>query len=386
MPPRSPGKYPAAGARPPIQPRQLQSTQLVRRPTPFDRRRVRRWRSLRVPLRILTLLAIATVLVLAHSLLIPLVLAAFIALGLNPIVAGLHRLYVPRPLGALLVMVLLAAILVGTAIGVSAPAAKWIREAPSIVHDASYKLRRMTRPLTRVSHAASESLAGVSGQAAAKAETSATAGFSFGNIARAAPAIVVAVLTVALLVFFFLSYGRDVAAHVVTAMPGFGYRRIALRLIRGIQVEFSRYLLTVTVINCCLGVLTAAIMWGLGVPNPLLWGGLATLLNFMPYVGAVTNTLLLVLVGLLNFPTPLQALAPAACFAGLAALEGNVITPMIMGTRMRLSPLAILVWLLIWAWMWGIPGALLAVPMLTCLKLITEWLPGWQWFAKMVER
>src|SRR6185312_10429880 len=104
----------------------------------------------RVPLRILTLLAIATVLVLAHSLLIPLVLAAFIALGLNPIVAGLHRLYVPRPLGALLVMVLLAAILVGAAVGVSAPAAKWIREAPSIVHDATYKLRRMTRPLTRV--------------------------------------------------------------------------------------------------------------------------------------------------------------------------------------------------------------------------------------------
>ena len=387
MPPsRSSGKYEPAGVRTSMQPRQLQSTQLVRRPTPFDRRRVRRWRSLRVPLRILTLLAIATVLVLAQSLLIPLVLAAFIALGLNPIVAGLHRLYVPRPLGALLVMVLLAAILAGTAVGVSAPAAKWIREAPRIVHDASYKLRRMTRPLTKVSHAASESLAGVSGQPAAKAATSAAAGFSFDDIARAAPGIVVAVLTVALLVFFFLSYGRDVAAHLVTAMPGFGYRRIALRLIRGIQAEFSRYLLTVTVINCCLGLLTAGIMWGLGVPNPLLWGGLATLLNFMPYVGAVTNTLLLVLVGLLNFPTPLQALAPAACFAVLAALEGNVITPMIMGTRMRLSPLAILVWLLIWAWMWGIPGALLAVPMLNCLKLITEWLPGWQWFAKMVER
>jgi predicted PurR-regulated permease PerM len=364
----------------------LQSTQPARRPTPFDRRRVRRLRSLRLPLRILMLLAIATVLVLAHSLLIPLVLAAFIALGLNPIVAGLHRLYVPRPLGALLVMVLLAAVLAGTAVGASAPAAKWIREAPSIVHDASYKLRRMTRPIAKVSKAASESLAGVSGQSAPRTPPPKPSGFSFGNIAEAAPGIVVAVLTVALLVFFFLSYGRDVAAHVVTAMPGFGYRRIALRLIRGIQLEFSRYLLTVTVINCCLGLLTAAIMWALDVPNPLLWGGLATLLNFMPYVGAVTNTLLLVVVGLLNFPTPLEALAPAACFAVLAALEGNVITPMIMGTRMRLSPLAILVWLLIWAWMWGIPGALLAVPMLTCLKLITEWLPGWQWFARMVER
>jgi predicted PurR-regulated permease PerM len=96
--------------------------------------------------------------------------------------------------------------------------------------------------------------------------------------------------------------------------------------------------------------------------------------------------LLLLVVGLVNFHTPLQALAPAACFALLAAVEGNVITPMIIGNRMRLSPLAILIWLLIWAWMWGITGALLAVPMLTCLKLITEGLPGWQWFARMVGR
>jgi predicted PurR-regulated permease PerM len=386
-PSSSSGKHPAGGGRPPIQPRQLQAAQRRRRNTLLMRRRGRRLRSLRLPLRILMLLAIAATLVLAKSLIIPLVLAAFIALGLNPIVAGLNRLYLPRPVGALLVMVLLAAALAGTAVGVSAPATKWLREAPTILHDASYKLKRMTRPLTKVSHAASESLAGVSGQPTPKATApSSSGGLPLGNLAEAAPGIVVAVLTVALLVFFFLSYGRDVASHLVTAMPGLSYRRIALRLIRGIQAEFSRYLLTVTVINCCLGLVTAAIMWALDVPSPLLWGGLATLLNFMPYVGAVTTTLLLALVGLLNFHSPLQALAPAACFAVLAALEGNVITPMIMGSRMRLSPLAILVWLLIWAWMWGIPGALLAVPMLTCLKLITEWLPGWEWFAKMVER
>ncbi len=358
-----------------------------RRISASERHRERRMRSLRLPLRVLMLLAIAATLVWAQSLLIPLVLAAFIALGLNPIVAWLHRIYVPRPLGSLLVMILLAAVLAGAVIGLSEPAAKWLHEAPGILHDAGRELRRMTRPLTEMGNAASESLASVSGHSATRHAASPAASLlSFDNLAQAAPGIVVAVLTVALLVFFFLSYGRDVAAHLVTAMPGFSYRRIALRLIRGIQDEFSRYLLTVTTINCCLGLLTALILWLLGVPNPMLWGGLATLLNFMPYVGAVGNTLLLLLVGLLNFHSPLQALAPAACFAVLAALEGNVITPMVMGNRMRLSPLAILVWLLIWAWMWGIPGALLAVPMLTCLKLITEWLPGWQWFARMVGR
>lgn len=370
----------------PDRPAHLQSLRSQRRITALGRRRVRRLRSLRLPLLILMLLAIAVTLVLAQSLLIPLVLAGFIALGLNPIVAGLHRLYVPRAAGSLLVMIALAAVLSGSVMALSGPAGEWMKDAPSVLHEVGYKVKRLTRPVTRVSHAATQSLAGMGVSPPSSAPPSTAPGFSFDSLLQSTPRIAVAVLTVALLVFFFLTYGRNVAAHLVTAMPGFSYRRIALRLIRGIQAEFSRFLLTITLINICLGLLTAAILWLLAVPDPLLWGGLVTLLNYMPYVGAVTNTLLLLAVGLLNFHTPLHAIAPAACFAVLAALEGNVVTPMILGRRMRLSPLAILVWLLIWGWMWGIPGALLAVPMLTCLKLITEWLPGWQWFARMVER
>jgi predicted PurR-regulated permease PerM len=379
------GSTDAAGTRS-VPPGRLQTIRPRRHVSALGRRRVRRLRSLRVPLLILMLLAIATTLVLARSLFIPLVLAGFIALGLNPIVAGLHRIYVPRPVGSLLVMVALAAALTGSVIGLSAPATAWLKDAPIAMRDVGYKVKRLTRPITRVSHAASQSLAGIGVVSQPTNRPPPPGGFSVDKLVQSAPSIAVAVLTVALLVFFFLSYGRNVAAHLVTAMPGFSYRRVALGLIRGIQEEFSRYLLTVTLINIALGLITAAILWALNMPDPLLWGGLVTLLNYMPYVGAVTNTLLLLTVGLLNFNDPLHALAPAACFAVLAALEGNVITPMIMGRRMRLSPLAILVWLLIWGWMWGIPGALLAVPMLTCLKLITEWLPGWRWFARMVER
>ncbi|MGH8116497.1 MAG: AI-2E family transporter [Rhodanobacteraceae bacterium] len=353
------------------------------------RRRVRRWRALRMPLRVLMLLAIAAALVLAKTLLIPLVLAAFIALALNPIVGGLHRLRVPRGIGALIVILALSALIAGSVIGLSTPAAQWLHEAPRIMRDAGFKLKEMVAPLTEVSNAASKSLAGMGVGAPPSiknAPGSGFAGISVNDLVHAAPGVVVAVLTVGLLVFFFLGYGREVAAHFVTAMPGFGYRRVALRLVRGIQEEFSRYLLTVTLINIALGLVTAAVLWALKVPDPLLWGGLVTLLNFMPYVGAITNVLLLLVVGLLNFNTPLHALAPAACFAVLAALEGNVVTPMIMGSRMRLSPLAILVWLMVLAWLWGIPGALLAVPMLTCLKVISEWTPGWQWFARLVQR
>jgi predicted PurR-regulated permease PerM len=337
-----------------------------------------------LPLRILMLLAIATMLVVASPLLIPLLLAAFIALGLNPIVARLARLHVPRMLGSILLMLALGAGVAGAVNALSAPAADWIRQAPTLMRDVSYTLHRVTRPITRASDAASKSLAGIGG--ASKAPAGETGGFSFASVLHAAPHVLADIITVALLVFFFLTYGDEMRARLVTASPRFRYRRIAARVVRGIQMEISRYLLTVTVINCCLGGLTALVLWAWKMPDPLLWGGVATLLNFMPYIGAITNTLLLLVVGLLTFHDPAHALLPAASFAGLAMLEGNVVTPVIMGQRLRLSPVAILVWLLVWAWMWGIPGALLAVPLLTCVKLIAEWTPGWEWFAKMVER
>lgn len=344
-------------------------------------------RSLRGPLRVLALLAVAAALVLAKELLIPLVLAAFIALALNPVVVGLVRLRVPRALAAVLLMLGLIAVLVGAISALSGPAAAWFKEAPTAMRDVGYKIRHLTEPLTRVSDAASRSLAGMGvGNKPHTVQVTAPSGFSFDNLMQAAPQILAAALTVVLLVFFFLTYGDRMRNRLATASPTFRYRRIALRVVRGVQVEVSRYLLTVTVINCCLGLASAGILWALHLPDPFLWGGLITVLNFMPYIGAITNTLLLLVVGFLHFPDTLDAVAPAACFAVLAALEGNVITPMIMGHRMRLSPVAILVWLLIWAWLWGIPGALLAVPMLTVLKVITEWMPGWEWFAKMVER
>ena len=363
----------------------LPSLRKPRRPRALERRRARRLRALRLPLLILTFLAIAATLVVARTLFVPLVLAAFVGMGLNPIVAGLRRIYVPRVLGALLIMVGLIVGLSEAAVLLTAPAAEWIREAPQAIHQLAPKIRHMVRPLSAASHAASQSLAGF-GVGSNASPTGAAPNFGVSDLLLLAPRILAEALTVLLLVFFFLTYGDHMRRRLASASPRFAYRRVALRLVRGIQVEISRYLLTVTLINACLGALTAAILWGWRMPDPVLWGCVVALLNFMPYLGAITSTLLLCVVGLLHFNSPVHALLPALCFAGLAALEGNVITPMIMGRRLQLSPVAILIWLLIWGWMWGIPGALLAVPMLTCAKLITERVPGMEWFARMVQR
>lgn len=360
-----------------------------RRPGALERRRARRMRALRLPLLVLMFLAVATTLVVARSLLIPLLLAAFVGMGLNPIIAGLQRVYVPRALGALLVMAVLVA---GVAEAVSlfaSPAMAWIAQAPHAFHQLAPKLKHMLRPLSAATHAASQasqSLVGSAANAPNAPAAATTPAFSAGDVLLATPAILAEIFTVVLLVFFFLTYGDHMLRRLVAASPRFAYRRIALNLVRGIQHEISRYLLTVTVINACLGGLTAVVLWFWKMPDPLLWGCVVALLNYMPYIGAITSTLLLCGVGLLHFNTPAHALLPALCFAVLAALEGNVITPMIMGHRLRLSPLAVLIWLLIWGWMWGIPGVLVAVPMLTCAKLITERVPGMEWFARMVER
>jgi len=172
----------------------------------------------------------------------------------------------------------------------------------------------------------------------------------------------------------------------VEVSPTFAQKRHTVTIVRSIQSEVSSYLLTTMAINFGLGLITAAMLYGYGVPDPLLWGTVAMLFNFVPYVGAITTTVVLCLVGLLHFNDAGTALLPALSFAAITAVEGNVITPMIQGRRMRLSPVAILLWLLIWGWLWGVPGALLAVPMLTSVKLVAGRLRGWEWFALMVGR
>ncbi len=364
----------------------LGATRRKRRPGALARRRARRIRALQLPLLVLVFLAIATLLVLARTLIIPLVLAAFVGMGLNPVVRLLNRIYIPRALGALLVLAAFIALISEAAVLITGPAAEWVQQAPQVLHQLEPKIRHMMRPLNAATHAASQSLIGFGVGAPAPPAASTTPNFGVSDLLLMTPRILAEALTVLLLVFFFLTYGDHLRRRLVAASPRFAYRRIALNLVRGIQHEISRYLLTVTLINSCLGALTAAILWYWQMPDPVLWGAVVALLNFMPYIGAITSTALLCVVGLLQFNLLSHALAPAACFAVLAALEGNVVTPMIMGRRLRLSPVAILLWLLIWGWMWGIPGALLAVPMLTCVKLIAERVPGWEWFAHMVER
>jgi predicted PurR-regulated permease PerM len=134
----------------------------------------------------------------------------------------------------------------------------------------------------------------------------------------------------------------------------------------------STYLGTITLVNIILGLVVALVLWALGMPTPLMWGGIVAVLNYIPYLGPIASALLLSLGGLMTFNHPWYAFLPAACFIGLHLVESNVITPSIVGRRLTINPLLILVALSFWAWVWGTTGALLAVPLLIIIKTVLD--------------
>ncbi|MDE1964143.1 MAG: AI-2E family transporter [Xanthomonadaceae bacterium] len=359
---------------------------------PHNRRRPRvvrgtlgHLRALRFSVGTLLLLAVLYTIVVIKVLLIPLVLAAFLGVALNPIVALGARCHLPRWLSASLLMIALMGGIGAGAAALAQPALGWFHDAPAALRNFVPKLKGITQPLEAASRA-TQSL--VNGQVTVRVQPprQASVAVTAWDVLAAAPKVLAAVLTVELLVFFFLIYGDDLLRRLVEIIPGFHHKRHAVSIVRSIQTEVSHYILITTLINMTLGAVTAFMLWLLHVPDPLLWGSIAMIANFIPYVGAITTTTILLLVGMMNFRELTHALLPALVFASITVVEGNLVTPMILGRRMRVSPVAILIWLLLWGFLWGIPGALLAVPMLTSAKLIAERVRGWRWFALMVQR
>ena len=344
----------------------------------------RHLRAIRILLNAMLLLALMYTVTLTKALLIPLVLAAFIGLALNPLVAAGGRLHLPRWLTASVLMIGLV-VGIGNGIGMLAqPALGWFHGAPTAIRSFIPKFRDMTRPLEAANRATQTLVTGTS-----RTTTAPTPSVSITawDVVSTAPKVLAAILSVLLLVFFFLVYGDTMLRRLVELTPSFAYKRHAVSIVRGFQTEVSRYLLTALLINASLGAITAGMLWLYHVPDALLWGAVAMFANFIPYVGAIFTTGVLAIVSMLYAKNAnLDVFLPALTFAGITIVEGNLITPLIQGRSMRLSPIAILLWLLVWGWLWGIPGALLAVPMLTCTKLICERVRGWEWFALIVSR
>ena len=194
----------------------------------------------------------------------------------------------------------------------------------------------------------------------------------FDLVTSSAPVAIIQVFFAVLLIYFFLSGWTRMRRRTITNRNTFSSAMTTARVIQGMIDMTSTYLATITVINFTLGCLVALVLWLFGMPSPVMWGGLVAILNYIPYLGPIVGAVLLGFGGLMTFADPWYAFAPAAMFIGVHLFEANLVTPLLVGRRLTISPLLILVSLSYWGWVWGAVGALLAVPILIIVKTILD--------------
>jgi predicted PurR-regulated permease PerM len=305
---------------------------------------------------------------------IPLVLACMFNLVLTPVVLALTRISIPPPVGAgLVVLVVLLVVGVGV-LTLAQPAGEWLRRLPYVIDQLADRLDFVQVPAKQLKEA-EEALTNLGAEAPDDAtqvvvmpRTTTLRELLFNETSRFA----IGGLTTLVLLYFMLAMGDKFLRRLVAALPDFRTKKQAVEIAHQLQSDMSHYLLTVSAINVAFGAIVAAAMFAAGMPNPLLWGVMVGILNYIPFLGHTVSAIVIAVVALLSFDDLGRALIPPGTFIVIAALEGNVITPMILARRLTLNPVAVVAALLIWGWMWGIVGLLLAVPLLVVAKIACD--------------
>jgi predicted PurR-regulated permease PerM len=320
----------------------------------------------------LFVLAVFYTLHLAQAFFLPVVLAILLDFLLSPLVRALRRVGLPEPAGAGIVVLGLVAALGLGIYYLSGPTARYIALAPQSIEQVRDRIGSMRGSMAQVTEAAEqvERATDVGESDAPEVEIkgpSLTRQLFGGTTAFLSAATVIIFLT-----YFLLAVGDLFLQKLVAVLPQFKDKRVAVTIMRETEAQISLYLFTTTLINIGVGVVTGIVMYLLGMPNAVLWGVVAMVLNFVPYVGAVTNMVLLGLAAFVTFEDTGRALLVPGAFLVLNLIESNLVTPMIYGNRMRLNTVALFIGLVFWWYIWGVAGAILAVPMMAAFKIACD--------------
>ena len=318
---------------------------------------------------VLALLATAYV---ASEIVLPLVFAIILKLLLQPAMRMLERLHVPRILAALLLIIALFGTIVGLGAAISGPAGTWAAKLPEGIPRLQERLSFMREPIDTLQRflqqvenfgaTAPSPSAAAPGRGAALLTTLFTGTRNFAS----------GLFTTVLFLFFLLVSGDIFLHRLVEILPRFSGKRQVVEISQQIESDISAYLVTITIMNAAVGIAMALAMWLTGVGDPILWGTVAFLLNYVPILGTALGVLIFLLAGLLTIDSLWQALLPAALYLGFHLIEGETVTPMLLARRFTLNPVLVIISLVFWFWMWGIPGAILSVPMLAIAKIICD--------------
>jgi predicted PurR-regulated permease PerM len=318
---------------------------------------------------VLALLATAYV---ASEIVLPLVFAIILKLLLQPALRLLERLHIPRMLAALLLILALFGTIVGVGAAISGPAATWAAKLPEGIPRLQERLSFLQEPIDTLQRFLQqvENVGGTvpSPNAVASAQGPTLLSRLFTGTRNFASGFFTTVLFL-----FFLLISGDVFLHrLVEIMPRFSGKRQIVEISQQIESDISAYLVTITILNAAVGIAVALAMWLTGVGDPILWGAVAFLLNFVPILGTALGVMIFLLAGLLTFDTLWLALLPVSLYFGIHLIEGETVTPMLLARRFTLNPVLVIISLVFWFWIWGIPGAILAVPMLAITKIICD--------------
>jgi predicted PurR-regulated permease PerM len=322
----------------------------------------------------LLILAVFYTLYFARALIFPIVIALLLDFLLSPVIRILKRARIPEPLGAGLVIIGLVLVLGIGVYELTEPVKAWVGRAPATLARAQAELGKLRRPVAQVSRAAEQvERATRSTDSLPRPAEVVVKGPSLGErLFGTTRSVVAGAAEVILLLYFLLAAGDLFLEKLIKVLPQFGDKKKAVTIARETEASISTYLLTVTCINVCLGTVIAIAMWLIGVPDAALWGILAGVMEFMPYLGATVMVALLAIVGFTTFDTAGHALLVPGTYFVINFIQGNFISPTIVGRRLTLNQVAILIGLLFWWWLWGIPGAFIAVPILATLKIFCD--------------
>jgi len=319
----------------------------------------------------------------ARALLLPITLAVLFSLLLSPIVSWFKRWRVPEPAGAAVVLVALLSAIIAAFYTLAEPAAAWLEKAPESLAVTEDKIRKFLAPVTQVQRAADkiEAITRTAGPKKPREVVVQAPGFGVW-ITSQTPYLITGTVSTLVLLYFLLASGDLFLRKTVKLIPSLRNKIHAVEVGNEVQRELGRYFVTVSLINAVLGITTAVVMRALGMPNPLLWGALAMLLNYIPYLGPTVCLGVLSMAALMTFDDVGRIWPVPVAFLTLIIVEGQLVQPFVVGRSLRLNPVMVFSAFLVLGWLWGIPGMFVAVPILVTLKVVCDHVEG---FAAMGE-
>jgi predicted PurR-regulated permease PerM len=353
-----------------------------------------REKAVSIAIVVLAAIAATAALYLGRDFFVPIALSLLFAVLLRPLVRRFEKARVPTPVGAAVVLTVVVGVLSISIGALTTPARQWIAEAPQRLRAAEGKLRKLREPFQKLSHAATQVEGAVTGTAQAESDSAkksqttpqsapaapstgtSTLGSAFMKAFGTTTGLVLAAAQVLLLTFLLMASGDLFLEKLLRVLPHQGERAAAIKVTRDVEDAVSRYMVANVFINLGQGILVALAMALIGLPGPPLWGVLTFVCEFVPYIGAALMIFLLAVAGLASSDSVGHAVLAPLAYLFITTLQNNLVSPIAYGRRLRLNPVAVLVGVLFWWFLWGVPGAFLAVPLIATAKILGDHVRG----------